>query len=151
MCRLLKVMLAMVGRDVLQLARVSPKMKQEVFLPNFARPSISLITPSLFWLSMQRLAQDATELVELWELVTQTSAAAIMAEARAAWAKKMAQERVFLVATARGEVDEAAQRVSVLEGELAVVHQALDITEKKLPSLAAKATTAIQWQVAAKE
>jgi hypothetical protein len=93
---------------------------------------------------MQRLAQDATELVELWELVTQTPTAAIMAEARAAWAKKMAQERVFLVATTRGEVYEAAQRVSVLEGELAVVHQALDIIEKTLPSLAAKATTAIQ-------
>jgi hypothetical protein len=48
MCRLLKEMLAVVSRDVLQPARVSPKMKQEVFLPNFARPSISLLTPSLF-------------------------------------------------------------------------------------------------------
>jgi hypothetical protein len=42
------------------------------------------------------------------------------------------QEKVVLLATACGEVDEVAQRVSFLEGELVVVCRAWDATEEKL-------------------
>jgi hypothetical protein len=41
-----------------------------------------------------------------------------MAEAYAAWSEKMAQERAVLLATAHGEAEEAAQRVSALKGKL---------------------------------
>jgi hypothetical protein len=54
--------------------------------------------------------------------VTRARVAAIMAGAHAARAEKMAQERVVLLATAHGEVDEMAQRVSILEGELMAAH-----------------------------
>jgi hypothetical protein len=43
---LLNEMLAMVGRDVLQPARVSPKMKRRGFLPNFPQPSLGSLTAS---------------------------------------------------------------------------------------------------------
>jgi hypothetical protein len=45
--RLLKETLATVDRDVLQLARVSPKMEISGFLPDFPRPSLSSLAPSL--------------------------------------------------------------------------------------------------------
>jgi type II secretory pathway component PulM len=45
--------------------------------------------------------------VELQEEATQVWVAAVMAEACAAWAEKMAQERAVLLATAHGEADEA--------------------------------------------
>jgi hypothetical protein len=54
--------------------------------------------------------------------VTRARVAAIMAGAHAARAEKMAQERVVLLATAHGEVDKMAQRVSILEGELMAAH-----------------------------
>jgi hypothetical protein len=47
-----------------------------------------------------------------------------MAEARATWAEKTAQESVILLASACGEAREAAQKVSLLEGELVVARQA---------------------------
>jgi hypothetical protein len=59
--------------------------------------------------------------VELWEEVTQVQAAAIMVETRAARAEMMAQERLVLLATAHGEANEAAQRVSTLDSELMTV------------------------------
>jgi hypothetical protein len=48
-------------------------------------------------------------------------AAAIMVETRAARAEMMAQERLVLLATAHGEANEAAQRVSTLDSELMTV------------------------------
>jgi hypothetical protein len=48
MGRLLKEVLAMVGRDVLQLARVSPEMERRGFLPGFPRPFLGSQMPSLF-------------------------------------------------------------------------------------------------------
>jgi hypothetical protein len=56
---------------------------------------------------VQRLVGDAPELVELQEEATRVWVAAVMAEACAAWAEKMAQERAILLATAHGEADEA--------------------------------------------
>jgi hypothetical protein len=58
---------------------------------------------------MQHIAWDATAAAEHREEVTQAQAVAIMAEARAAWMEKMAQESAILLATARGEADEAAR------------------------------------------
>jgi hypothetical protein len=47
---------------------------------------------------------------------------AVMVGARAARAERLAQENVVLLASAHGEVDEAARRVSHLEGKLVVAH-----------------------------
>jgi hypothetical protein len=58
-----------------------------------------------------------------------------MAEARIAWVEKMAQERAILL---------AAQRVSILEGELMAARQAWDTAIEKLPSLATKVAAADQ-------
>jgi hypothetical protein len=60
-------------------------------------------------------------------------------EDRAALAEMEAQERVSTVeaestatlASAHGEVEDLAQRVALLEGELAVVRQSRDMTEEK--------------------
>jgi hypothetical protein len=68
--------------------------------------------------------------------------AAIMSEARAARAERRAQESVVLLASARKEADEAAQKVTLLEGRLVVVCQARDTAEAKLPGLTDKATYA---------
>jgi hypothetical protein len=46
------------------------------------------------------------------------------------------------LATAHSEADEAAQRVSALDGELMAVHRAWDAAEEKFLSLAAKAVVA---------
>jgi hypothetical protein len=51
--------------------------------------------------------------------------------------EKKAQERAILLATVCGEADEAAQRVSTLEGELMARRQAQDATEGKFLSLLA--------------
>jgi hypothetical protein len=67
---------------------------------------------------VQRLARDATEVAELWEEVTQAWAAIVTVGTYAAQPEKMAQKRVILLVTARGEASEVAQMVSVLEGEL---------------------------------
>jgi hypothetical protein len=63
----------------------------------------------------------------------------------------MAQERVVLLATAHGEADVAAQRVSTLEGELVATHQTCDVVKEKFSSLVAKAVVAEQRRVAAEE
>jgi hypothetical protein len=55
------------------------------------------------------------------------------------------------LATAHGEPDEVAQRVSFLEGELVAVRQAQDTAEEKLPSLADKAVAADQQWVVVEE
>jgi hypothetical protein len=65
-----------------------------------------------------------------------------MAETRAARAERMAQERAVLLATARGEVDEAAERVSTLLGELMAACRAQDAAEEKFLSLLAKSAMA---------
>jgi hypothetical protein len=85
---------------------------------------------------MQRLAWDATEVAELQEEVTRARVATVMAEARATQAEKMAQESFVLLATAHGEADMVAWRVSVLEGELMATRWAWDAAKEKLPNLA---------------
>jgi hypothetical protein len=94
------------------------RQKEEVSLPNFPLSSLGYLTPCLFRFYVQRLAWDAIEVAKLREEVTQAWAAAVLAETRVTRVERMAQERVVLLATAHGEVDEAAQRVSTLEAEL---------------------------------
>jgi uncharacterized protein YigA (DUF484 family) len=67
-----------------------------------------------------------------------------MAEAQAARAERMAQESVALLASIHGEAGEAAQNISLVEGELAVARQAQDTAEAKLPDLVDKAVNADQ-------
>jgi hypothetical protein len=89
--------------------------------------------------------------VELQEEVTPAWVAAIMLETHATQAERMAQERVVLLATAHGEADVAAQRVSALEGELVATHQTCDVVKEKFSSLVAKAAVAEQRRVAIEE
>jgi dGTP triphosphohydrolase len=88
------------------------------------------------------LDQNTIEMVELQEEVTQARVAAVMAGARTAQADRMAQEKVILLATTRGEADEAAWRVSVLEDKLVATRPAQDATKEKFPSVAAQAVMA---------
>jgi hypothetical protein len=53
-------------------------------------------------------------MVELREEVTRVWATAAIAGAHAAYAKRMAQEKAALLATAHGEADEVTQKVSIL-------------------------------------
>jgi heterodisulfide reductase subunit A-like polyferredoxin len=76
-----------------------------------------------------------TEVVELREEVTWVHVAVIMARARAAWAERMAHEKAILLASAHGEADVVARKISLLEGELAVALQVRDTTEVKLLGL----------------
>jgi ABC-type phosphate transport system ATPase subunit len=76
--------------------------------------------PPFFCLFMQRLALDATEMVELQEEVTRAQVTVVVAGVRATQAERMAQEKAVLLATARGEMDEVAQSASILEDELVV-------------------------------
>jgi hypothetical protein len=131
----------MVGRDVLQLAWLSPKMGRRCFSADFPRPSLSSLMPSLFCHFVLRLAQDETKVAELREDVSRAWAPTGMVEARAARANDMAPQRAILLATIHGEVDEVAWRVSILEGELRAVSWLCGAAEQKLPSLAAMATT----------
>jgi hypothetical protein len=126
-------------------------MKRGGFLPEFPRPSLGSLMPSLFRLSMQHLAQDVAEVVELPKEVTQAWAAAIMVEARTTQVERLAQDRAVLLATTHVEVDEVAQRVSFLEGELVAACPAWDVVKEKLPSLAAKASAVDRRWVAAEE
>jgi hypothetical protein len=87
---------------------------------------------------------------ELQEDVTRAWAIVVLAETHAARAEKMAQERLILMATAHGEADEATQRVSALEGELAAMRQAQDAAEGKFLSLLALAAVG-EWPGAAVE
>jgi hypothetical protein len=63
------------------------------------------------------LAQDVAEVAELWE-ETQARASTVMLGARDARAEKIAQEKATLLGSAHVEVDEAAWKASLLEGEL---------------------------------
>jgi hypothetical protein len=74
-----------------------------------------------------------TEVVELREEVTR---------AWAAQAKRMAQEKTILLASACQEANESAQKISPPKRELAIVHHAWDATEVKLLGLAERAATA---------
>jgi hypothetical protein len=69
---------------------------------------------------VQHLARDTTDVPELWKEVTRVWATTVVVEAQATRAKKVAQESVVLLASARGEAGEVAQKVSLLEGKLAV-------------------------------
>jgi hypothetical protein len=63
--------------------------------------------------------------------------------------EKLAQERVILLAVTHGERNEAAQRVTSLQGELVATCRAQDVAEENLPSLTAKAAAADwRWVVA---
>jgi hypothetical protein len=73
--------------------------KEEVSLPDFSMSSLGHLMPSLFWLYVQHLARDVTEVVEFREEVTWARAATIMAENCAAQAEMMAQERAILLAS----------------------------------------------------
>jgi hypothetical protein len=55
------------------------------------------------------------------------------------WAERMAHKSVILLASARGEADEVAWKVSLLEGELVVACGAQDTIEAKLLGLVDKA------------
>jgi hypothetical protein len=100
---------------------------------------------------MQCLAQDATEVVELQEEVTQVQAAAIMVKARATQAEGMAQEKTALLVTAHSEVVEATQRVSILGDKFVATRWARVAAEGKVSSLAAKVAMGEQRWEAAKE
>jgi hypothetical protein len=113
--------------------------------------SLGYLTCSLFKLYVQRLDRDATEVAEVREEVTWPRVAAIIVETHATRAERMAQERVVLLATARGEVYEVAQRVSSLEDELVTTSRAQDASEEKLLILSAKAAAAEQRRVAVEE
>jgi hypothetical protein len=56
----------------------------------------------------------------------------------------MAQERAVLRASAHGDADEVARKVSLLEAEHAIARQTRDIAGAKLPSLVDKAAAADQ-------
>jgi hypothetical protein len=62
---------------------------------------------------LQCLAQDAIEIAELREEVTQAEVATMMARAHAVQAEGMARERAALLAKGRGEAVKATQRVSI--------------------------------------
>jgi hypothetical protein len=100
---------------------------------------------------MQCLAQDATEVAELWEEVTRAQAATIMVRARAAQVEGMAWVKAALLATTHDEVVEATQKVYVLGDELATLRQAKDATEEKILSLTAKVAVSNQWWEVAEE
>jgi hypothetical protein len=76
------------------------------------------------------------EVAELREKVTPAWATAIMVGARIAWVDRMALEKTIPLASARGEADEVAQKISLLEGKLEVACQAWDGVEAKLSGMA---------------
>jgi hypothetical protein len=90
---------------------------------------------------MQCLARYKAEMAELQEEVTQAQVAAVMAGARAAHAKGMAQEKTVLLAATHGEAVEVTQRVSILGDELMAARRAQDAVEEKILSLTAKVAT----------
>jgi hypothetical protein len=74
-----------------------------------------------------------------------------MVVARATQAERMAQEKTVLLATARAEVIEAAQRVSILGDELVSVHRAWDAAEEEILILTARAAVADQQREMSEE
>jgi hypothetical protein len=97
------------------------------------------------------LTWDAAKVVKLQEEVTRARAVGHYGGIRATRAKRVAQEKVILLASTRVEADEAVRRVSLLEGELVAVRRARDIAEVKLLSLIDKATAANGWREEAEE
>jgi hypothetical protein len=82
-------------------------------------------------------------------IATWAWASAVMAGAQTARAERMAQEKAVLLAYARGEASEAAQEISLLEGELVVACQTWGTTEAKLLGLADQAAASNQlWEEA---
>jgi hypothetical protein len=75
------------------------------------------------------------EVAELREKVTRAHATAVMAGARAIREEKIAQERVVLLASTRGEANEVAKKPSLLEGELVVAHWAQEEVEERYEHL----------------
>jgi hypothetical protein len=63
---------------------------------------------------VQHLVRDADDVAELWEEVTRTQVAVIMAEARATRAERRAWESSSLLASAHGEAGEIARKVTIL-------------------------------------
>jgi ABC-type phosphate transport system ATPase subunit len=96
------------------------RWEEKVFSTWFFSVRLLLLDASLFLTFMQRLALDATEMVELQEEVTRAQVTVVVAGVRATQAERMAQEKAVLLATARGEMDEVAQSASILEDELMV-------------------------------
>jgi hypothetical protein len=122
----------MVGRDVLQPARVSKKNFSCRPFPVLPSLVDAALPPNFFF--MQRIAQDAAEVAKLQE-VTQVQAVAIMARSRATEAEGMAWEKAALLATSHDEVARVTQWVSILGSQLAIVRQAKDAVEEKILSL----------------
>jgi type IV secretory pathway TrbL component len=100
---------------------------------------------------VRHLARDATKVTELQEEVTRARATIIMAGTRVAQAERMDQERVVLLVTTPGEVSEAAQRVSTLEGDLVATRWARDAAKEKILSMAKKTVVAERRRVAVEE
>jgi hypothetical protein len=79
---------------------------------------------------------------ELQEEVTWAWATVVMTEARAARAGRRAWESAILLTSTHGEADKAAQKVTLLKGELAIARPAQDTTEAKFPVLVDRAADA---------
>jgi hypothetical protein len=73
---------------------------------------------------------------ELQEEVTWAWATVVMMEARAG---RRAWESAILLTSTHGEADKAAQKVTLLKGELAIARPAQDTTEAKFPVLVDRA------------
>jgi predicted nuclease with RNAse H fold len=128
----------MVGRDILQPARVSKKNFSCQPFPVLPSLVNAALPPKFFF--MQRIAQDAAEVAKLQE-VTQLKAVAIMARSRTAEAEGMAWEKDTLLATSHDEVARVTQWVSVLGSQPAIVRQAKDAVEGKILSLTSEVAT----------
>jgi hypothetical protein len=63
----------------------------------------------------------------------------------------MAHERAIMLATAQGEANEVAQRVSILERKLMATRRARGTAEEKLPNLTTKVAATDQQRVGAEE
>jgi hypothetical protein len=87
---------------------------------------------------------DAAEVAVLQEEVTQARVVVIKARARTTRSERMAQEKAALLAFARGEANEAAQMVSLLNSELAATCQAWIIAKGKFPDLVDRVVTTNQ-------
>jgi hypothetical protein len=128
----------MVGRDVLQPARVSKKnfsCRPFPVLPSLVNAALP---PNFFF--MQHVAQDAAEVAKRQEVI-QAQAVAIMARARVAEAEGMAWEKAALLATSHDEAARVTQWVSVLGSQLVIVYQAKDAVEEKILSLTFEVAT----------
>jgi hypothetical protein len=115
---------------------------EKISLPNLSMFILLWLTPPRLRLLLQRLVQGAVEMAELHEEVTRAQVATMMARACAVQVEGMARERAALLATTRGEVVEATQRVSTSGDELATIRQAKDAAEVIILSLEAEVSMA---------